>query len=478
MKNKDIEKQLKTLADKMPEPEFKLTYDMPEKKDYYRKGRMAVKAALTFAVIGLFLFGGVCTVNAEFRDYVFNLLKINTVDEAPVMDKGKEQEMTGEKVINDQPRDIRLAAVKNMDDILTVHYIESDSYITNWDGLFYYKDINGVRKFYKAAGEEFIPVDLKKLDRTVEVKGIKGRLDYSYYVEDSSVILYQNEAHNTVLSDGREAAFELIKGKNGRVYLQVSVNPQVGSWAYPVRYNPETGETEDFLEGIRLNGVEISDLPVLMNWILIDDNYAIVTAGAREDEKELYLVDIKEKSIKEIKAVTGLSDVWGAKILENKLFVFTGDQDTFNYISYDLDTGEKKVIYEGIAKWTEGSKADYSVSFTGGRYDLVKKDGKIYLSDEFNGQLKEIEGITDKFLSGPLINDAGNKVIVSNFEDGFMKQIGILDVNKNIFYLFDRKTDSDIEEYGIGWRDNTVFSIDGANVKQNKYFVSLYLLKE
>ncbi|MGN6714436.1 hypothetical protein, partial [Anaerocolumna jejuensis] len=192
----------------------------------------------------------------------------------------------------------------------------------------------------------------------------------------------------------------------------------------------------------------------------------------------LYLVDIKEKSIKEIKAVTGLSDVWGAKILQNKLFVFTGDPDSFNYISYDLETGEKKIIYEGIAKWTEGSKADYSVSFTGGRYDLVKKDGKIYLSDEFNGQLSEIEGITDKFLTGPLINDAGDKIIVSNFKDGFMKQIGILDVNKNIFYLFDRKADSEIEEYSIGWRNNTVFSIDGANVKQNKYFVSLYLLKE
>lgn len=166
-----------------------------------------------------------------------------------------------------------------------------------------------------------------------------------------------------------------------------------------------------------LNGTRLSALPVLYHWIFADKAHAIVIAGVKKGEKELYLIDYNAKTIKSIKKLTGLSSVWGAKIMEGKLFVYTGDTDCFGYYSYDLISKEKHCIYKNMAVYTEGTKHMDCVNFMGGRYDLVKMGDMIYLGDEMNGQLRKIEGLTKKFMNG-LINETGDKIIISRYEDG------------------------------------------------------------
>ncbi len=483
MKKNKIEKQLKTLVNKMPEPKCELLYNMPVKQPFLKKRKIAVKLVTMVCTICLLLFCGVFTVNAEFRELVISFLKLGAVEEVPGIQDTEIQpnsmdKKENNKSENNQNQDIQLLYSTNMEDILSVEYLESDGYMTNWDGLFYYENEEGRKEFYQAVDGEFVSKDLEKLDREVTIMGITGRIDYSFSIVDDSIILYENNLHKTILEDGSEAVFSLEKGKNSRVYLKLYINPQVGSWSYPVRYDVKTGIIEDFLADIQLGGTELSKLPVLMDWYLANDDYAIVTAGTSKADKELYLINLKNKSINSINSVTGLTNVWGSKILDNKLFVLTGDTEYFDYISYDFATGDKQIIYEDITKWIYDTDNEYSVIFTGGRYDLVQKEENIYLADEMSGKLKKIEGITEKLIDGALINKSGDKILVSNFGDDFIKQIGILDINKNIFYLFDRKGNPEIEEYSISWQDNDTFAINAADKKQAKHYVYLYSLNE
>lgn len=486
MENK-MEEYLKKLADKMPEPECELLYtDKVIKIPVQRKMHALSKAVAIIVVVGIASFGTVFVSNAEFRETMIQFFKVDSVEEVPndlesqkatdsisdfKQDSEDAKKASGEKII--------LYETGNIEDVFFAEYLEADCFMEPYgNGLFYYKNEEGTKEMYQAVADKFVPLGLQRVYQKVSLFGIAGTIDYSYCKVGETVSLCENNTDKIVLDEDREAFYSLEWGEDKKIYLKLNINPQSDCWSYPLNYNIESGEIVDFLANVEIKETKLSDFSILTNWYLGRD-YVIVTAGKNEKDKEVYWIDVKNKMVSSINELTGLDRINSYKVIEDKLFLLCGELDMFDYIRYDITSGEQKTVYEDISYWAPGSseKVD-KVHFTGGRYDLVQKAGIIYLSDELSGELKEVEGITSELAQSAMINNEGNKMLVCSVANSSIQQLGMIDISSNSFYLMERRNDSKVEEYSIGWNDDKQVAIVAEDRDNSKYYVYLYSLKK
>lgn len=241
--------------------------------------------------------------------------------------------------------------------------------------------------------------------------------------------------------------------------MTLMIEPQSDKWFYPVSYDLETGEITDFLDGIFVNGVELKDYPVLRNWTELNPGIYFVTLGTTlfKDE-EVYQIDVRNKTVNSVCSITGLESVSEIKLVEGKWMLHVPcDEERFDFYCYDPDSGKCFPIYQSVSLWLSGVRdaGNPEVSFSTGRYDLLKEDEQIFLVDELTGERIPVKGMTEELVSDVVLaNQMGDKLLVSG---GGMKWLGIIDVKKMAFYLLDQKGIN--VKTLIVWEDENTFAI-------------------
>ena len=302
----------------------------------------------------------------------------------------------------------------------------------------------------------FLPVETKAFRQEISVHNIKGVLDV-YYCEVNDQLYFYSNNEKFRIDDNTDGLFTLSGNTADNLWLWLHINPQEDIFTYPVKFDIRTGEIEDVLEFVEINADSLFNSQYVSKWQQIDKDTMIAVAGER---KELYSFSISNNVVKNLTETMSLpQNIDECKILDSYLFVVDENiLEPFNYVQYNLLTGEKKTIYENYSYWNEYSDEDIEnkVFFTGGRYDIVKLDDIYYVADEYTGERFEIEGMTDELAWSAVANKTEQQLMVSAFGTNeitgqtFVKQLGIIDITNNAFYLIDRE--NTVKETSIGWQ--------------------------
>lgn len=356
-----------------------------------------------------------------------------------------------EKVKN--PDKIRLYA-SNENDVFDSFYIEADGYVAVDENIYTYSE-EGKITFYALEADGFFPVETKAFRQEISVHNIKGVLDV-YYCEVNNQLYFYSNNEKFRINDNTDGLFTLSGNTADNLWLWLHINPQKDNFTYPVKFDIRTGEIEDVLEFVEINADSLFNSQYVSKWQQIDKDTMIAVAGKRKD---LYSFSMSNNVVKNLTETMSLpQNIDESKILDSYLFVVDENiLEPFNYVQYNLLTGEKKTIYENYSYWNESDEdIENKVFFTGGRYDIVKLDDIYYVADEYTGERFEIEGMTDELAWSAVANKTEQQLMVSAFGTNeitgqtFVKQLGIIDITNKEFYLVDRE--NAVKETSIGWQ--------------------------
>lgn len=426
-------------------------------------------------------FSTAYTVNAEFREWVISLFQIEDTEVVPNSNQSETPStvlptVTTIPTANDH---ITLYATDTIDDVFNVQYLKSDNYLSTLGSLFYYSDGSGNNQYYAAIDNKYIAVKAKTVKAQVSMLGITSEIAYTSIAYEDKLYIQNNNTNRFMIDDDNDALLTLNIIDYNEVWLTLYRNPQYDEWEYPVRYDLNTGSTTDVMEGIYVNGIELSDFPVLRSWHYLGAGQFILSAGQTLDSTETYLLDTDHKKAFSLSELTGINTVSSAKIVEGKILLLEPLlEDTFNYYCYDYSTEELIQIYSNAQYWnsTEASDSKLRIKFSGGRYDFIEEDGAIYLSDEFTGTRLTVEGVTKELAESLLINSDNNKILVSSFGEDVIQQIGVIDIVSGTFYLLNRENQPGVHEYSISWNDADHVMINATVDNSNMSHVYLYSL--
>lgn len=471
------------LWDAIGKIEDRFIYDAIEvkKKTVHSVSRWLVGAAAVL-ILAAVSFSAAYTVSAQFREWVISLFQMKETELVPDSEHYNNKQPIPQNSRNNttEKGHISLYATDTLEDVFAVQYLKSDNYLDAIGPLFYYYEpSSGTRKYYAAENSKFVPIESHSIKRKVTMLGITGDIDYTRIDYRGKLFLEENNCNRFALDDKNDAEFILGVSGNNEVGLTLYKNPQSDKWCYPAGYNLETGEVNDIMKGIRVDGMELKEYPVLRNWDTIGDELFIVTLGQSMKDAKAFLIDTKKKTAVSLSELTGISNILSAKVVEDKIMMLEPIQDEkFNYYSYDYSMHKTVEIYKGAEYWSLEKQEDGSpqVRFSGGRYDFLEKAGTIYLVDEISGERLTVEGITKELGDTPVTNYNNDKILVETFGDDFIKQMGIIDIKAGKFYLLNRKNQYGIHEYSISWNDADQVVINAEADNYKKSYVYLYSL--
>ncbi len=439
-----------------------------------------VTAAIIIVIIS---FSTAYTVSAQFREWVISLFQIKETEIVPSSEKSENKIPESSDRTNSFPEkeNISLYAADTIEDVFDVQYLKSTNFMSTIGPVYTYSDASGSTKYYVAENSKFVPVETDIIKSKVKLLGITGMIDYTRINYNGNLLLQQNGDTRFMLADGNDAVFLLGVSGSSEVWLTLYKNPQSDKWAYPAKYNLETGKVSDILKGISVDGIELKKYPVLRNWNNIGEGVFVVSLGKTLESAEAYMIDINKKISVSLSKLTGLPMVSSAKVVDGKIMLFEPlSNDKFNYYCYDYSMNTVTEIFKNAAYWSSVEPGDncLRVEFSGGRYDFIEEKGNIYLTDEFSGTRITVEGITEELAENLIINSDNNKILVSSFGNNVIKQFGIIDIKAGRFYLMSRKNQDDVIEKSIAWYDDNHIIIEAENNTSTESYVYLYSLIE
>lgn len=470
------------LCDAIGKIDDRFIYDAIEvkKKTAHNVSRWLVGAAAVL-ILAAVSFSAVYTVSAQFREWVISLFQMKETEVVPDSEHydNKQPIPHTSQNNNTEKGHISLYATDTLEDVFAVQYLKSDNYLDAIGPLFYYNEPSGTSKYYAAENSKFVPIESHSIKRKVSLLGITGDIDYTRIDYMGKLLLQENNRNRFALDDKNDAEFMLGVFDDKEVRLTLYKNPQSDKWSYTAGYSLETGEVNDIMKGIRVDGMELKEYPVLRNWDRIGDGLFIVSLGQSMKGAKVFLVDTKKKTAVSLSELTGIPNILSAKVVENKIMMLEPIQnEKFNYYCFDYSMDKTVEIYKGAEYWSLEKQEDGSphVSFSGGRYDFLEMAGAIYLVDEFSGERLTVEGITKELGDNPVINSDNDKILVATFENDIVKQMGIIDIKAGTFYLLNRKNRDGIHEYSVGWNDAGHVVINAEADDYKKSYVYLYSL--
>ena len=118
------------------------------------------------------------------------------------------------------------------------------------------------------------------------------------------------------------------------------------------------------------------------------------------------------------------------------------------------------------------------MEMSGSRCVLISEDGQARAVDLKTGAQTLLEGLTFHQNDNLQFNLSGNRLLYFSMDsktDGLgISQIGVADLEKGIFFAFDREGYENLYERGIGWADDHTVSIRASTLDDETHYLLLY----
>ena len=114
----------------------------------------------------------------------------------------------------------------------------------------------------------------------------------------------------------------------------------------------------------------------------------------------------------------------------------------------------------------------------GSRCVLISEEGQVQVVDLKTGDRTLLGGFTFRNGDSFQLNPSGNKLLYfardTQFKGLGISQIGVADLEKGVFFAFDREGYENLDEGGIGWDDDNTVSIRARTLDNETHYLLVY----
>ncbi|HZK27295.1 MAG TPA: hypothetical protein VFD00_07150 [Thermoclostridium sp.] len=422
-----------------------------------KRGR---RTTICIAAVIAIIFGSFVTamaVNEDFRYAVYSFFHISTPDVGlPEEDEPK------------QSNDLEVIYETDIENIVNVEYIRINGNFDYGRGLIYlHGEAGDGSAFYTIKNGQLEKLKTNETSLAYTWKGTEYDIKFSWCEEDGAIYIY---------STGKEPAndaFWYVSPVNGRtdvVTLTISFGRQNDYSEYTFFLNLNTQEVTDIFDGCGVDQLSGITSTVFSK----DMSKAIITCG---NGTSVYYCDMNTKTLLMVSEFTGMPVNAAWFLDDNTIFSYTVDENSKCTCWHIFpSTNECTLLFTDLPIYSRTS--GNGIIFTGTRYGLyVDLDKTTYMYDFKTGSRAIVEGLAYSGEDATVIMNAnGTKMLYAKFDytaDSLaISQLGVIDIEKGMFTILERKGYEIRDEAAVSWFDNDRISILATNSSGEKY---LYL---
>ena len=429
------------------------------------------------AALVILLFSAAYRVNAQFRKWIISIVTVTTKEQ--IKEKHTSPGQGGSKK---NEEGIEISEVKEIGNVLEVQYITAKHYVEPYRDIYISTD-QGKESYFSIKGNAIVPIsNIRHIKRKFHWKKYTGWINADVISDQGKQYVYNLNPKNDVLNNG-QYTFSLSQDDAGEYWVTASVESQMESYSYPLKYNVNTKKLTDVFGDIMVRNKSLQKYHVVTNWGKLSDHMCCVLVGDTQKDAVYYLIDMADHTAVSMEKLTKMDDICFVRGQEDSVIFGTISterhkdsedadgslaaeneiQDYYDCYRLDRQTGKLQELYHRVRIWSEDQEEDDSdrLAFTGGRYDLMEQRKTVYLVDELTGERTEIEKFDGNLEMGSvLVNDSGDKLLFGGqFTERCVRKIGVLDIPKKKLYLIDRENLTSYDESAISWKDDMTFVI-------------------
>jgi hypothetical protein len=376
-------------------------------------------------------------------------------------------------------------------ELVKAQYIKMDSYQYGFSGgllhhLTWSEDRKTLldAKFWEARDNELIPVDMHTSQVDIMFKGLHYQGKFWWFIHEGQLDYFT--ADNRAWDEEGEHAwdwnFSQIPGRNDALLLRLSTGTQMEYREYPLLYHLDTGETEELFAGVDPAVLAESDGAV---W---SDNFqmSLITgrASAQFPNGQEWLYDRKTQTLTDVRTLGGMGADMAAFADDDTLILYDSSYDendilqAITFYAYDIPSGRVTKTLDQTPYYRDGDENPNGVMTFGSRCVLISEEGQVQVVDLKTGDRTLLGGFTFRNGDSFQLNPSGNKLLYfardTQFEGLGISQIGVADLEKGVFFAFDREGYENLDEGGIGWDDDNTVSIRARTLDNETHYLLVY----
>ena len=339
-------------------------------------------------------------------------------------------------------------------------------------------------KFWEVRDNELSPVevDMQTSQIDITLNGIRYQGEFWWLIHEGQLDYFTGDNRSFDEDGEHEWDWNLsaVPGRTDVLLLRLSQGRQLEYTEYPFLYHLDTGEAEDILAG---TGADELEYAYGYDW---SENFrrAIILTGNQLGEEKTWLCDRDTGTVSRLDELVDI-DVYTAAFGDNDtliLYSTSRDEDGIlqdvTFYAYDIPTGRMTKTLDATPYYRNRDETPSGVMTFGSRCVHISAEGGVRVVDLKTGNQTLLGGFTFQKGDSFQLNPSGDKLLYyarGSASDGLgISQIGVADLEKGVFFAFDREGYEDLQENGIGWQDDNTVGIRAQTQDGETYYMLLY----
>ncbi len=453
-------------------------------KRNYLSPRRAVNGLLAAALAMACLFTVALAASPELRTAVLSFFRMEEREQVP----SSSAKPDGPDISNAEIGALVKAQYIKMD---SYHYGFSNGLLTDLIWSDDYKTLLDA-KFWEPRDGELIPVEVDMQTSQVDIthNDIHYQGEFWWFIRDGQLDFFHGD-NRTIDEDGEHEwdwNLSLVPGRTDVLLLCLSTGRQLEYAEYPMLYHLDTGEVEDILAG---TGVDQLEYAYSYHWSE-DMRRVLILSFTGLDEQlhswtqQTWLCDLDAGILTKPGELTDI-DVYTAAFADNDTLILhsiTRDEEgtpkDVAFYSYNIPSGHTEKVLDRTPYYHYWKENPSGVMTYGSRCVLISEEGQVQVVDLKTGNRTLLDGFTFQKKDHFQLNPSGNKLLYyayamdSESKELGISQIGVADLEKGVFFAFDREGYENLYEGGIGWADDHTVSIRASTLDDETHYLLLY----
>ena len=445
----------------------------PQKR--YIPARRVLNGLLAAALALACLFTVALAASPELRTAVLSFFHMEEREQVP----------SGSGTISEP--DISQAEIG---ELVKAQYIRLDSFRYGYSGggllneLTWSEDYRTLEtaKFWEIKDNELVPVEIDmkaaKVDITFNGNSYQGNL--YWFIWGGELAVFQSSPTGIDTRPDEQWYVNTLPGRTDTVMLRLYEGRQMDYSEYPILYHLDTGEVEDILAG---TGVDALEYAYDYSW---SENFrrAIILCSSEPYDQQTWFCDLDTKTLARLEDLTGIEAAYASFADNDTLILSTYSEDEdgvwqdVTCWAYDISTGQAVKTLDHAPYSPRWEMQSYGTRVYGSRCISVTEKGQVQIIDLRTGDQTVIEGFTFQTGDNFMPNTSGNKLLYYSADPGLdglgISQMGVVDLEKGVFFAFDREGYENLHEESIGWEDDNTVGIGARTQDYETRYLIMY----
>ncbi len=436
-----------------------------------KKPRRLIVTLAAVLVLLMAAFTTGMALNEDFREFVFETLRITTPEQVPDFGSANTQSpVTTEKPLVSEPEKIDIGGV------IEGRYIHAPMGGSARNGVFLVctdeVEMNSGSHYdaYMERSGEFVKLEEYYFSHDYTILGNSFHVEFEWAKTDAGIAYTYIARDCPIRTYNFGGTSEAVL-----VYFNCQLPGEAGWTNYPVLLNFETGEITDILAG---TGAE--SLANMYSFVLSGDKSGlIICCWDLEDTEAFYYADLAGKRLLSIDELSGetpdecslVGNTIVCWVLEGESGQTAGS-GCYRAWAIDLNTLSRREIFSDIPAneivFIEGfdHMSHWGNMYPGSCFAVgIENGGSVCVYDLVTGEKTAVDGfvLPDNAMFTDLVpSPDGKKLLIHSTNDpNYSQHIYVINMEDRSFVSFDRVNENAYDQHTIYWYDNEQIIICG-----------------